>query len=70
MTPRPDTSLPHLLPVKEAARLLRVGDSKVRRLAHEGQLEGFDVAGVMRISEESIVRYLGDNRVGPRRIGG
>lgn len=70
MPARPQPGIPRLLSVNEVAELLRVGKTKVRRLAFEGRLDGHDVAGRMRITEESIQRYLRDSRVGPRRLEG
>ena len=63
----PAPSIPKLLGVVQAAKLLRVGQTKVQRLAHEGRLDGYDIAGTLRISEESIVRYLDESRIGPGR---
>lgn len=65
MTPA-ESTIPRLLSIREASKLLRVGESKVRRLCFEGRLDGYSIGGTMRVSEQSIERYLRECAVGPR----
>ena len=55
--------LPTLVSVREASKALRVGDKKVYNLVHAGELVGHDIAGVVRIDQQSVADYLERQRI-------
>ena len=51
-------NIPRYIKIREAARLLAVSESTVRRWLAEGRLEGFRVRGVVRVDREFIDRFV------------
>jgi excisionase family DNA binding protein len=54
--------LGELLTVSETARLLRVGEATVRRLARRGKLPAIRVGGQWRIDRDGLAASGGHNR--------
>ncbi len=60
--------IPTLISVREASKALRIGDKKVYHLVHTGDLVGHDIDGVVRVDQQSLIDYLGRQRIGRPQI--
>lgn len=52
------------LTVADVAARLKVSGKTVRRLIWAGKLRGVKVGGAVRVTEEAILCYLGENKIG------
>ena len=58
-------SSPELMTVAEAAELLRVSISSLRRLQHDRRIHFYKVGGTIRFAKSDLLAYLEKQRVGP-----
>ena len=56
---------PELLTVGEAAEILRVSVTTVRRLQRQRKVAFHKVKGVIRFAKDDVISYLKAHRVGP-----
>lgn len=58
-------SIVELLTIDEAAEILRISASGMRRLQHGRSIPFFKVGGAIRFATHDLVSYLARQRVGP-----
>lgn len=64
-TPAGEGLVPDLLTIPEAARLLKVSVSGMRRLQQQRRVAFYKVGGSVRFARQDIARYLSKNRIDP-----
>ena len=47
-----------ILTIKDLQKLLNIGRDTALRLVQDGEIEGFKVGHVWRVTRESVVRYI------------